>query len=165
MPGPTSAIVLAGATPKDILARYLSNETTTQIAKDYGVTPQALGQFLLKHDEQGWKDAQVARAIARKEEAEDAFDRIRDLIAEADKEGRERLTLSLACARDSLKAAQWDLERVCRRIYGDSVQGPVSAEGLADLLMAVSERMLKEKQIAAIPHAAQQSSGQDEKEA
>lgn len=158
----TSVIALAGATPQTILARYLSNETTVQIAKDYGVTRQALGQFLLKHDEQGWKDAQVARAIARKEAAEDELDSIREQIATADKEGRERLTLSLACARDSLKAAQWDLERTCRKIYGDSVQGPVSAEGLADLLMAVSERMLKEKQIAAIPHAPQQSSGQDD---
>ena len=27
-------------------------------------------------------------------------------------------TLSLSRARERLKAAQWDLERICRRIYG-----------------------------------------------
>lgn len=40
------------------------------------------------------------------------------MIAKADKEDRDRLQLSLAHARERLRAAQWDLERVCKRIYG-----------------------------------------------
>lgn len=140
---------LAKADPHEILQRYLSDETTLAISADYGVTRQALTHFLLKSVEEQWKEAQVARAIARKEKAEDGIACAKDAF-------------DLARAREELKSAQWDLERVCRRIYGDSVQGPVSAEGLADLLMAVSERMLKEKQIASIPHAPQQSSGQDD---
>lgn len=91
--------------PKLILQRYLSDETTKQIADSYGVTRQALGQYLLKAAEVEWKDAQVARALARKESAED------DLETAAD-------ALSLARARERLRAAQWDLERVCKRIYG-----------------------------------------------
>jgi hypothetical protein len=97
---------LREANPMVILQRYLSDESTSVIASDYGVTRQALGQFLLKHAEEEWKEAQVARAIARKEKAED------DLETAAD-------PLALAKARELLKAAQWDLERVCRRIYGE----------------------------------------------
>lgn len=99
------AATLAGSDPKTILQRYLSDESTKEIAASYGVTRQALGQFLLKHAEDDWKAAQVVRALARKESAED------DLETAAD-------GLSLARARERLRAAQWDLERVCRRIYG-----------------------------------------------
>lgn len=97
------------ANPQEILLRYLSDESTKDIAESYGVTRQALGQYLLKVAEEDWKSAQVARAIARKEKAED------DLETAAD-------PLSLARAREMLKAAQWDLERVCRRIYGEDRQ-------------------------------------------
>jgi len=96
---------LTEADPKVILLRYLSDETTKDIAASYGVTRQALGQFLLKHAESEWKEAQVARALARKESAEDDLETASDV-------------LSLARARERLRAAQWDLERVCRRIYG-----------------------------------------------
>ena len=112
---------LREADPKTILARYLSDESTKDIAKDFGVTRQALGQFLLRHAEADWKDAQVARAISRKEQAEDEFDSIGLLIAGADREERERLSLRLSLARERLKSAQFDLERVCRRIYGQDV--------------------------------------------
>jgi predicted DNA-binding protein YlxM (UPF0122 family) len=96
---------LRNADPKTILQRYLSDESTKDIAATYGVTRQALGQFLLKHAESEWKECQVARAIARKEKAEDEIEGATD-------------ALSLARARELLRAAQWDLERVCRRIYG-----------------------------------------------
>ena len=107
--------------PKLILQRYLSDESTKEIAASYGVTRQALGQYLLKTVEAEWKEAQVARAISRKESAEDEFDQISAKIQGADREERERLALTLSLAREKLKAAQWDLERVCRRIYGQDV--------------------------------------------
>jgi hypothetical protein len=114
----TNLPALREADPKTILARYLSDESTKLIAADYGVTRQALGQFLLKHAETEWKEAQVARAISRKEQAEDEFDSIGLKIEGADREERERLSLRLSLARERLKSAQFDLERVCRRIYG-----------------------------------------------
>ena len=104
-PSPLGLGKLAGANPIQVLQRYLSDESTSVIAADYGVTRQALGQFLLKHAEEEWKEAQVARAIARKEKAEDGLESAQD-------------PLELAKARELLKAAQWDLERVCKRIYG-----------------------------------------------
>ena len=65
---------LVGQDPKTILLRYLSKESTDSIAASYGVTRQALGKFLLQHAEEEWKEAQVARAIARKEEADDEIE-------------------------------------------------------------------------------------------
>jgi hypothetical protein len=49
----------------------------------------------------------VIRELRRKEEAEDEIDAATDL-----------LTLNKANAK--LKSAQWSLERVCRRIYGET---------------------------------------------
>lgn len=100
---------LAGTDPKVLLARYLTDESTKDIAASYKVTRQALCAYLVRHAEEAWKDAQVARALARKEKAED------DLEVAAD-------PLALARARELLKAAQWDLERTCRRIYGEDKQ-------------------------------------------
>lgn len=133
--GNSALAPLKGVDPKAVLQRYLSDETTKQIAADYGVTRQALGQFLLKHAEDEWKEAQVARALARKESAEDDLDIISAKINASDREERDRLTLTLSLARERLKAAQWDLERVCRRIYGqeNAQGGPTVQINIANL--------------------------------
>ena len=99
---------LKKANPRDVLKRVLNEESTKDIAQSYGVTRSALNQWLLETAETQWRAAQVARAYRRKEEAEDEMDTATD-------------SLSLARARERLKAAQWDLERVCRRIYGQDV--------------------------------------------
>jgi len=111
-------VPLKDADPKTVLQRYLSDESTKDIAATYGVTRQALNQFLIRSAEQEWKDAQIARAIARKESAEDALDSESPLDA-----------LALARTRERLRAAQWDLERVCRRIYGQDAP-PVGAQAV-----------------------------------
>jgi len=110
--------VLPESDAPTILRRYLSDEATKDIAASYGVTRQALNQFLLKFAENDWKEAQVARAISRRENCLDKLSEISNRIETADQEERHRLKLALACAEAELKAAQWDLERVCRRIYG-----------------------------------------------
>jgi hypothetical protein len=121
---------LAGQDPKHILLRYLSNESTETIASAYGVTRQALGQYLLRHAEEDWKEAQVARAIARKEKAEDDLELADD-------------PLKLAKARELLKAAQWDLERVCRRIYGQEQNINININGeLGERLRRARERVI-----------------------
>jgi membrane-bound lytic murein transglycosylase B len=117
---------LKAADPKDVLNRVLNEESTKDIAASLGVTRSALNQWLLATAETEWKTAQVIRASKRKDEAEDHFDEIHAKIATADKEERDRLTLTLSLAREKLKAAQWDLERVCRRIYGQD-QPPAHA--------------------------------------
>src|SRR5690349_11446759 len=96
---------LSGRDPKALISLYLSDESTGSIASRYGVTRQALGQYLLRHAEREWKDAQVARAIARKESAEDQLDGIGRRIQEASADERLTLNLSLAHAREQLRAA------------------------------------------------------------
>jgi hypothetical protein len=91
--------------PKDVLERYLAEESSESIAKSYGVTRAALSLFMLRSAESEWKDAQLTKALRRKENAEELMDR-------ADN------ALDLTRAREQLRSAQWELERVCRRIYG-----------------------------------------------
>ena len=129
---------LKSADVGDVLTRVLNEESTKDIAASYGVTRSALNQWLLAHAEQEWKTVQVVRASKRKEECEDEFDRISQAIAAADKEERDRLTLSLSLAREKLKAAQWDLERVCRRIYGQEAQQ--DGVGRVSITLNIGER-------------------------
>ena len=96
---------LKKANALEVLNRVLNEESTTDIAASYGVTRSALNQWLLSTAEEQWRATQVIRALKRKEDAEDELDTAQDV-------------LSLARGRERLKAAQWDLERVCRRIYG-----------------------------------------------
>jgi hypothetical protein len=105
---------LKNVDPKEILQRYLAEETGAQIAETYGVTRAALSYFMLKHAENEWKDAQVTKALQRKERAE-------DLLETADN------ALDLTRAREQLRSAQWDLERVCRRIYGQDAPPATAA--------------------------------------
>lgn len=96
---------LSKVDPQDILDRYLKGETGPQIAESLGVTKQALSYFLIEKAETQWKSAQLVKALNRKEAAEEIIETASN-------------PLDLARGREMLKAAQWDLERVCRRIYG-----------------------------------------------
>jgi transposase-like protein len=110
-----------------ILARYLGEESTKDIAKSLGVTRSALNYWLLEHAEKEWRSAQVIRAMRRKEDAEDAIETASDPLA-------------LARAREALKAAQWDLERVCRRIYGQDT--PPDGAGRVSITLNIGSRPL-----------------------
>ena len=116
---------LKDADPKEVLDLYLAEKSTKEIAEGYGVTRSALNQWLLKTVEDDWKQAQVLKALKRKEDAEDAIETAPD-------------ALSLARARESLKAAQWDLERVCRRIYGTD-QPPETGRVTISLNLGVAQ--------------------------
>jgi hypothetical protein len=140
---------LREADPKSILARYLSDESTKDIAATYGVTRQALGKYLLGAAESEWKEAQVARAIARKEAAEDELDRIRVELRPEDGKQVADVDVSLArmkLAEKALKAAQWDLERVCRRIYGQDQ--PIDVAGRISITLNIAAEHKEEKVVS-----------------
>lgn len=103
---------LKTADPKAVLDRYLAGETSPEIAKSLGVTKQALSHWLIQNAESEWKSAQLIKALERKDNAEALMDSASN-------------PLDLARAREQLRGAQWDLERVCRRIYGQDA--PASA--------------------------------------
>ena len=96
---------LVGVDINQVIIRYLNGETSTEIAKSLGCTRQGLGYYLRANAEEDWKNAQVIQAIERKEQAEDELGKAND-------------SLSLARARERLRSAQWELERVCNRIFG-----------------------------------------------
>ncbi len=104
---------LKSLNPKDVLERYLAGETSVDIAKSCGVTKQALSYWLLTKAEDDWRAAQLVKAIDRKDRAD-------EMLETADN------ALDLTRAREMLRSAQWDLERVCRRIYGQDVAAGVS---------------------------------------
>ena len=96
---------LAKADAQQVLRRYLADESTLDIAKTYGVSRSALNKWLRSVAEEEWLEAQCARAIARKEKAEDALEAATNAT-------------EIARAEKVLKGAQWELEKVNRRIYG-----------------------------------------------
>ena len=106
---------LSKVNPKDVLDRYLAGETSPEIAKSLGVTKQALSHWLCNEAEADWKSAQFVKAFTLKEEAD-------ELVKSATN------PLDLARAREMLRSAQWDLERVCRRIYGQDA--PTAAQAV-----------------------------------
>lgn len=119
----STAGALATVKPETILERYLTNESIDSIAASHAVTQQALSKFLIKHALTDWQECQVARALARKEQAEQDMADLRN-GGYINSSGEKVLIdgVVLACARERLKAAQWDLERTCRRIYGANVE-------------------------------------------
>jgi hypothetical protein len=84
---------------------YGNGASIYAIAADLGVEHTTLYRQLIKHREGEWRDAKESRALAELEEAED------DLKTAAD-------GLALSRARERVRAAQWQLERLMRRIYG-----------------------------------------------
>ena len=104
MPAPGTSII-DSALVQQALTRYENGEEIRQVCKDYGVSNVTLYKRIIAEQEEAWKEIQVARAFARKEEAEIELDTAPDMV-------------SVARCTQRLKGAQWDLERVCRRIYG-----------------------------------------------
>ena len=82
--------------PKEVIERYLTESTTSQIAAEYGLSRKALTKWLREKLPNEWKTAQILRALCRKEDAEDGLECATD-------------ALSLARARELHRAAQFDL--------------------------------------------------------
>lgn len=106
-----------------VLARVVNDEKLVDIAKDLGLSRSALNMALLEYAEDDWKKAQVARAQTRLDRARDYRERMAALFnknatAEEIENGIACTTETLTLARDEEKSAQWELERLCNRIYG-----------------------------------------------
>jgi hypothetical protein len=107
--------ILANVEAKDLLTRLLNQERARDIAKELNCSTPAIYQHLLKHSKEDWKHAQVAKALALRDKAEE------DVEAAPD-------ALSLARAREALRSAQWSLERMLSSVFGlKGDAGPVAA--------------------------------------
>jgi hypothetical protein len=91
---------------RKILELVVEGKRTEDIAAQLGTSKERLSFYLRKHSPEDWKEAQIIRELRRKDEAEDDIDNANDAIQ-----------LNKAIAK--LKSAQWSLERVYRRVYGD----------------------------------------------
>jgi hypothetical protein len=96
---PDSGIVQAippDLDPKEILEQYLTENTTSQIAKNYGIRRKSLVAWLRKVAPEEWKAVQIVRAHDRKEKGNEEIEDAND-------------ALSLARAREMVRSAQWEL--------------------------------------------------------
>lgn len=92
-----------------VLDRYINGEQIAKIAPEYGVSDVTIYALLLREHKENWRDIQTARALARLEKYQDAMEEAED-------------PLSLARGRELVKAAQWELERLLNRLYGNKVE-------------------------------------------
>ena len=100
-----SPIIPATLDPREVLERYLSEPRTSQIAESYGVTRSNLVRWLREVVPDEWKQVQIVRALIFKEDGNEGLDN-------ADN------ALMLARAREMVKSAQWELERLDSKNYG-----------------------------------------------
>lgn len=125
-----------------VLVRYLNGETSSEIALTLGCTRQGLAFHLRRHAEEDWREAQIVLAIERKERAEE------DLQGASD-------ALSLARAREQLRSAQWDLERVFSRIFGPKQELTIELTGdLGERLRRARERVIEGETVSNTANAA-----------
>lgn len=94
-------------TALDAIARYLNGEDATAIAQTYQITRQRLYQVMSETFPDQWAQAQSSRALAE-------FDRTYEEMRSAPD------ALSLARAREMHKSAQWVMERLLRKLYGET---------------------------------------------
>ena len=128
--GQAMAVIPHDLLPATVLDRYLSDERTADIAASYGVKRSRLNQWLLEHAEEHWRKAQVARAVTAMENAKDTLEVAGD-------------PLTLARARELLRAAQWELERLFSRLYGQKQEVTVINADLGDRLRRARERTIE----------------------
>lgn len=132
----------ADADPDQILQRYLTAPKTSSIASELGVRRSTLTWWLRERVPARWKMVQIIRALARKEDGDEGIESAND-------------ALSLARARELLRSAQWELERLDAGTYGQkqeiTVQAPPdprSVEQQIHALQSELSRLLMQRSIA-----------------
>jgi len=98
----------------DSIARYGRGESVYAIAAELGIEHTTLYRHLVKHHEQDWISAKKSRALAEIEEGEEELKNAADPLA-------------LTRARERIRAAQWQLERLYRKVYGQDQPATHSA--------------------------------------
>jgi hypothetical protein len=106
---------LRGEIAQQVLSRYLHGEQVSDMASELETSDVTLYALLLRDHEDQWKDAQIARALARLERENSNLETAPN-------------PLSLARARELVRSAQWELERLLSRIYAQkqehTIKGP-----------------------------------------
>lgn len=113
-----------------VLDRYIGGEQVAAMAAEYNTSDVTIYALILREHEDAWVDIQRARALARLERAQG------DLEVAPD-------ALSLARARELVRSAQWELERLLKRLYGQETNVNINIGGdLGDRLRRARERVI-----------------------
>ena len=119
----------------EVLKEYLTEGKTSGIAARYGIRRSALTRWLRHTKPEQWKEIQVIRALCTKEDGEQGL-----YDAET--------ALNLARARELIRSAQWDLERLDSATFGQQIQQVIDINhhvlvehGLADSALTLFESM------------------------
>jgi hypothetical protein len=127
-----------------VMSRYLMGEQVADMAIEYETSDVTIYALLLREHEEQWKEIQTARALAK-------YERLKDEVMEAKEAmGVAADALSLARERDRAKAceillrsAQWELERLLRRLYGQDQNININVSlDLGERLRRARERVI-----------------------
>lgn len=94
---------------EETLQRALADERLSDIAASFDIPLSTLNYNLIKFAGDDWRDTQAARALTRLQDAGDKLESAKDV-------------LEVARSRERLKSAQWELEKLLRRLYGDKLE-------------------------------------------
>jgi len=118
--------------PATVLDRYLDDEKIEEIARSCGVSRSRLNQWLLEMAPEQWRKTQIVRAITALERSKT------DLDAAAD-------PMELAKARERLRGAQWELERLFSRFFGQKQEIRIEPRIPIDESLGIEAAKLIEK--------------------
>lgn len=93
--------------PSPILDRLAAGESVAQLATSLGISRQAVYAWLLAHCPDEWMAISASNALTRLEQAEAELGTADDNV-------------KISRARELIRAAQWNVERTARKLYGDN---------------------------------------------
>jgi transposase-like protein len=110
----------------EVLQAYERGEEVADLAPSYGVSDVTLYALLIRDHEEAWKVAQVSRGVCKRDQSLRDLSNIRLELQNASEQPLDVLSLArireqVKLAEVQAKRAEWELERVCRRIYGTDV--------------------------------------------
>ena len=126
--------VPADLKPAEVLQRYMTEETTSQIAAHYGMRRKALVRWLREVAPVEWKAVQLVRAHDRKETGNEQLEAADDALA-------------LARAREIVRSAQWELAALDPD-YRPKQEIAVTHTDLGDRLRRARERVIDAESVA-----------------
>lgn len=111
----------------EVLTAYAMGKQVRELAPAYGVSDVTLYALLLREQPEQWKAVQTARALARLEHYQHEMQTADDQI-------------SLARARELVRAAQFELERLLAKFYGPKQEVTHHHRGDLEAAIQAAER-------------------------
>lgn len=109
----------------ELLTGYAQGQEIAELAKGYDISDVTAYALLIRDHEDEWKKAQESRAIAKRDRSANDLTELRRQLWEAetahDAISLARIREQIRLAEIQAKRAEWELERVFKRIYGQDV--------------------------------------------